>query len=77
MGRLRRFLGHRFIGRRDSMEVYDLDVRIEFEQLAPGVDSESLVDRNQLQSFGPDTLAEARNRGFRALRVTEPKASQD
>lgn len=53
------------MGRRDSMKVYDLDAAADFDDLAPAVDSELLVEMNRLQSFAPDTLAEARNRGFR------------
>ena len=65
MGRLRRFEHHRFIGTRDTMQVYDCDDTEQFEELRIRVDDEALMDRNLLQTFGPDTLAEARNRGFR------------
>jgi hypothetical protein len=41
------------VGTRDDMVVYDCD------------DEEDLVSANLLASFAPDTLAEARNRGFR------------
>ena len=35
--------------------------------LAIGLAADNLLDRKQLQSFGPDTIPEARNRGFKAI----------
>lgn len=46
------------------MRVYDCDDPDEFEELRERVESEDLVGRLLLQSFAPDTLAEARNRCF-------------
>jgi len=46
------------------MVVYDCDDDAQFEQLERRVDLEDLLSRTLLSSFGPDTLAEARNRGF-------------
>ncbi len=66
MGRLRRFGGHRFVGVRDTMVVYDCDVEEQFAELSKRVESEELVVKNLLSSFAPDELAEARNRGFRS-----------
>lgn len=66
MGRLRRFDEHRYIGTRDTMIVYDCDDDAQFEELEGRVNGAEMLDRNQLQSFGPDSLPEARNRGFRA-----------
>ena len=63
MPRLRRFEAHRFVGARDTMRVYDCDDESQFEELA--AQAEMLQQRNLLQAFGPDTLEEARNRGFR------------
>lgn len=63
MGRLRRFPDHRFVGLRDTMKVYDCDDPILFE-LVSG-QAEDLSDQNGVQVFGPDTLVEACNRGFR------------
>lgn len=65
MGRLRRFEDHRFVGTRDDMVVHDCDVESEFTALTERSESENLLQRNLLQAFSPDTLAEARNRGFR------------
>lgn len=63
MPRLRRFEAHRFVGVRDTMRVYDCDDEDQFGELAER--AETLQQLNLLQAFGPDTLEEARNRGFR------------
>lgn len=63
MGRLPRFEGHRFVGTRDTMVAYDCD---DDDQLAELEERRAtLGDGNHFQTFGPDTAAEARNRGFR------------
>ncbi len=67
MARLRRFEHHRFVGTRDDMCVYDCDDEAEAERLRERVESEDLLGAKLLQTFGPDTLAEARNRGFRPI----------
>ena len=67
MGRLRRFTENRFVGVRGEMVVYDCDDEQQFTQLEGRAGEEDLVGRRLLQAFGPDTLAEARNRGFRPL----------
>ena len=64
MGRLRRFPDNRFIGTRDDMRVHDCDDQAEFAALEERVASDDLLRRKLIASFGPDTLAEARNRGF-------------
>jgi len=66
MGRLRRFEEHRYIGTRDTMVVYDCDDDAQFEELDDRVSGEEMLDRKLLQSFGPDSIPEARNRGFHA-----------
>ncbi|OFW53341.1 MAG: hypothetical protein A2V75_03185 [Actinobacteria bacterium RBG_16_70_17] len=66
MGRLRRFADNRFVGLRDDMRVYDCDDEAQYELLARRVEEEGLVARALVATFSPDTLAEARNRGFRA-----------
>lgn len=65
MGRLTRFDEHRFIGTRDTMRVHDCDKEAEFAVLEERIADDGLLRRNLLQAFAPDTLAEARNRGFR------------
>jgi hypothetical protein len=64
MPRLRRFPDHRYIGTRDDMVVYDCDDDADFAVLSQRVEGEGLIGRRMVSSFGPDTLAEARNRGF-------------
>ena len=67
MGRLRRFPDNRIVGRRDLMIAFDCDDLAQFTELEPAVEELGLDLNNQLQAFAPDTLIEARNRGFRAL----------
>ncbi|MBA2336887.1 MAG: hypothetical protein H0V96_03840 [Acidimicrobiia bacterium] len=68
MGRLRRFEHHRYLGLRDTMTVYDCDDETQFGAVSDRLTAEDLVRLRQVQTFGPDTLAEARNRGFRPPR---------
>ena len=65
MARLKRFEEHRWIGTRNDMRVYDCDDADQFAELSERVEAGDLFATLGLQSFGPDTLAEARNRGFR------------
>lgn len=65
MSRLDRFAAHRYVGTRDDMLVYDCDDPESFARVEQRYVEESLLRRNLMQSFGPDSLAEARNRGFR------------
>lgn len=65
MGRLTRFDEHRYIGTRDTMRVFDCDDDSDLAVLEDRVGADRLFDRNLLQTFAPDTDAEARNRGFR------------
>lgn len=67
MARIKRFESHRYVGSRDDMVVYDTDDQDQGAALAARVDAANLAQRNLLQAFGPDTLAEARNRGFTPL----------
>ena len=64
MSRLARFSDYRFIGIRDTMVVYDCDDAEEFDELEERVAEDDLMNKLQLQSFAPDNLDEARNRGF-------------
>ena len=70
MARLARFGGHRYVGTRDDMRYYDCDDDAQFAVLAARVDAEDLLNHKVLQGFGPDDASEARNRGFRAARIT-------
>ena len=65
VGRLSRFEDHQYIGTRDNMVAHDCDDDETFRALEERVSEEGLLARNLLQAFGPDSLAEARNRGFR------------
>jgi hypothetical protein len=62
MSRPARFEEFRFLGDKRNQRVYDLDVVDE-----AGLDDviDELVASEQFTCFGPDTLAEARNRGYR------------
>jgi hypothetical protein len=46
------------------MVLHDCDDAGQFAALEARVAADDLERRNLLASFGPDTLAEARNRGF-------------
>ncbi|HUG32878.1 MAG TPA: hypothetical protein VMM14_08295 [Acidimicrobiia bacterium] len=67
MSRLSRFEDYRFIGTRDTMRVFDCDNPEQFEELERRIEDEHLIDRKQIQSFAPDTIDEARNRGFKPV----------
>jgi hypothetical protein len=47
------------------MVVYDTDDGEAADSLIARIETDDLLAKNLLQTFGPDTLAEARNRGFR------------
>jgi predicted alpha/beta-hydrolase family hydrolase len=68
MSRLRRFPDHRWVGTRDDMAVYDCDDPVQLATLEKRVADHDLLGRLLLSSFAPDTVAEARNRGFHPAR---------
>jgi hypothetical protein len=68
MSRLRRFEEHRYVGARDTMVVYDCDVAEQLAELEARVEEDGLYRNNLLQTFAPDQLPEARNRGFTPVR---------
>ncbi len=49
------------------MIVYDCDDGGDFAALEARTEKQDLMGEKMLQAFGPDTLAEARNRGFRPV----------
>ncbi len=51
------------------MRVYDCDRPEQFAALEERMEAEDLAGRKLVQTFGPDTLAEARNRGFRPVKI--------
>ena len=66
MARPTRFEHFRWLGDKRSQVVYDLD--------ADDLDQEvidELMKSEQFTSFGPDTLPEARNRGYRPWRTID------
>lgn len=65
MGRLRRFPDNRYVGIRDTMQVYDCDDDRQLSALE--IRSEDAGTQNIFQTFGPDTLVEARSRGFHSV----------
>lgn len=67
MSRLKRFESHRYVGTRDDMIVYDTDDPVQGAALEGRARSDDLFRRNLLQTFAPDDLAEARNRGFKRV----------
>jgi hypothetical protein len=67
VGRLPRFEDFRYVGTKDTMQVFDCDDATQLELLRQRVEAHDLYQRNLLQSFGPDDLAEAANRGFRPV----------
>ena len=67
MSRLGRFEDYRFVGTRDTMLVYDCDDTDQFTELEGRTEDGDLLERNLLQSFAPDRLDEAANRGFHPI----------
>jgi hypothetical protein len=65
VNRLRHLEEHRFVGTRDDMVVYDCDDERAFAELQARPDVDDLIGQRLISTFGPDSLTEARNRGFR------------
>ena len=64
MAALDRMGGHRFVGVRDTMVVYDCEVDDQAGVLGRRIERDDLMRRDLIQTFAPDTEAEAANRGF-------------
>ncbi len=62
-GRPTRFEHYRFLGDKRTQVVYDLD-----EATNPAEVIDELVESGLGATFGPDTLAEARNRSYRLFK---------
>ena len=58
-----RFEHFRYVGDKRSLIVYDLDLIDDDPEVAENV--AELMRSERFLAFGPDTLAEARNRGYR------------
>ena len=63
MDRPSAFTHHRFVGDKRTQQVYDLDQVANEEALT--IVLGELMASDRFLCFGPDTLAEARNRGYR------------
>jgi len=70
MSRPSRFEDFRYLGDKRSQVVYDLDDADPDTEARVG----ELVASEQFAAFGPDTLDEARNRGYRPFRSLPPDA---
>jgi hypothetical protein len=62
VSRPRAFEDFRYLGDKRRQVVYDLDLADSDPEVAAAI--EELVASEQFAAFGPDTLAEARNRGY-------------
>lgn len=62
MDRPKAFADHQFLGDKRTQTVYDLD------GFADAAVIDELMESEQFLCFAPDTLAEARNRGYRLAR---------
>jgi hypothetical protein len=62
MSRPTRFEDFRYLGDKRTQRVYDLD-HADAPEVAAKIDE--LIASERFAAFGPDTLAEARNRGYR------------
>lgn len=65
MPRLHRLEHHRFVGLRDSLTVFDTDDAEQVALLLSRAATADVVGSLPVVTFGPDTLAEARSRGYR------------
>ena len=65
MQRLDRFENSRFVGYRKNMKVYDCDNEEQFEELTTLTNKVDYIKLNLIQSFSPDNIDEAKNRGFK------------
>ena len=75
MGRPTRFEHNRYVGDKRSQVVYDLDLADADPDVAKRIDE--LMASEQFAAFGPDTLAEARNRGYRPHRSIRKALATD
>ena len=66
MKRLDRFENSRFVGYRKNMKVYDCDNEEQFSKLTAIMENLDYIKFNLIQSFSPDTIDEAKNRGFKS-----------
>ena len=67
MNRPTAFAHHRFLGDKRTQQVYDLDEVTDEDALS--VVRDEWMASDAFLCFGPDTLAEARNRGYKLQKV--------
>jgi hypothetical protein len=67
MSRPTRFEHNRYLGDKRSQRVYDLDLADSDPSVAKAI--AELMASEQFAAFSPDTLAEARNRGYHLSRA--------
>jgi hypothetical protein len=67
MSRPSKFEEFRYLGDKRTQVVYDLDLTDTDPDVAARV--EELMASEQFAAFSPDTIAEARNRGYRPYRT--------
>jgi hypothetical protein len=67
MSRPSKFEEFRYLGDKRTQVVYDLDLSDTDPDVAARV--EELLKSEQFLAFSPDTIAEARNRGYRPYRT--------
>ena len=72
MAKPTRFEEHRYLGDKRTQRVYDLDLIDTDDEVAAAVDD--IMAAESFLAFAPDTLAEARNRGYHAARATRDAA---
>lgn len=63
MDRPSRYVERRYLGDKRTQVVYDVDEAVDEEIIT------ELAESCHGQTFGPDTLAEARNRGYRFQQI--------
>ncbi len=73
MDRPSKFEHHRFLGDKRTQVVYDVDALDEADAHL----IEELIESEAYLCFGPDTLPEARNRGYRLFAKQRAAASGD
>ena len=75
VGRPTRFEHNRYVGDKRSQVVYDLDLADSDPDVAARI--EELMASERFAAFGPDTLAEARNRGYHPHRSIKRAAASE
>lgn len=75
MSRPSRFEHHKYLGDKSTQVVYDLDMYGSDDRVTKRVDD--ILAEETFLAFGPDTLAEARNRGYRPDRSIREAERED